>query len=90
MELRPLVLSLIAPCVPLYGLITFALKINVINLKYFSQKLKISLSREKTEHCNEQHCPGVKALIGLVCLAIFGAIGGATSIARALYPSNTK
>ena len=31
---------------------------------------------ERTEHCDEQHCPGVKALIGLVFLAIFGATGG--------------
>ena len=31
---------------------------------------------ERTEHCNEQHCPGVQAVIGIVIMAIIGAIGG--------------
>lgn len=31
---------------------------------------------QRTEHCGEQHCPGIQALIVLVTLAIIGAMGG--------------
>ena len=31
---------------------------------------------QRTEHCNEQHCPGIQALIVLVILAIIGMMGG--------------
>ena len=31
---------------------------------------------ERTEHCNEQHCPGVQVVIGIVIMTIIGAIVG--------------